>query len=500
MRNTRKLLSLLAAIMLLAALCTTALAAETTYTITVTDATAGHTYEAYQIFTGDLSDGKLSNIQWGTGLSADGQKAILGLYKLDPESKTAADAAAELVKNKNAADFAKLAGKYLTGTPAKSVEGNGSYTIEGLEPGYYLVKDQDSSLNGEDAFYTNYILNVAKDVTVAPKGSKPVVVKKVKDINDSNNAGLTAWQDSADYDIGDHVPFQLQATLGSDISGYSTYKLVFHDTLSAGLTFDGEGTVKAFLNGEEMEGKPTVEDDHAGNLTFTFENILAADVKAGDEVTVEYTATLNENAAIGSAGNTNTVYLEYSNNPNNSDSGNPDTGKTPADKVTVFTYQLIAEKVDGENKPLAGAKFTLYKKNSAGDYVAVGGEVEAAKPQTGEDVKYVASWKGLDDGDYKLVETTTPAGYNTAKDLEFTITASHDIDSQDPRLTALSGGVLDDGVVNTGAISTTVVNQAGSTLPSTGGIGTTVFFTAGGMLILSALILLAVQNGRKRTF
>ena len=233
-------------------------------------------------------------------------------------------------------------------------------------------------------------------------------------------------------------------------------------------------------------------------------------------ITVEYTATLNENAVLGSAGNPNVVYLEYSNNPNwdvsFDENGKPEnpgedgkdndgdgeideedekkepTGETPEDKVIVFTYKLTVNKVDEQKNPLAGAGFTLYKKNAAGEYVQVGEELFGAELTTFE-------WKGLDDGDYKLEETTTPAGYNTIAPIEFTITAEHDLESDDPQLIVLDGGDLFTGEVDTDDIlSADVENKSGITLPETGGIGTTIFYVLGGLLVLGAVVLLITKK------
>ena len=185
-----------------------------------------------------------------------------------------------------------------------------------------------------------------------------------------------------------------------------------------------------------------------------------------------------------------------------------ENGKTPDDKVIVFTYKVVANKVtknsaydaskdpektgidsDGHKEfiPLEGAGFTLYKKNASGEYVAVGSEVKGGEMTT-------FTWTGLDDGDYKISETTTPDGYNTAADIEFTITAAHDVLSTNPTLTSLSGGNKFTGEVNTGVITTDIQNNKGSTLPETGGMGTTLFYVLGGALVLCAGVLLVTKK------
>ena len=212
-------------------------------------------------------------------------------------------------------------------------------------------------------------------------------------------------------------------------------------------------------------------------------------VKAGSEITVEYTAKLNDNAKTGTTGNSNSMHITYSNNPNDEQGG--EGGKTPEDITIVFTYQLIVDKTDGNN-PLTGAGFTLYKKNSNGDYIAVGTEIKG-----GDITKF--TWSGLDDGDYKLVETTTPTGYNTMEAIFFTITAEHNGTGTDPKLTSLSGNVDGNKLtftsdVSKGSLSTTVINKAGSTLPSTGGIGTTIFYVVGSVLVIGAAVVLITRK------
>ena len=227
-------------------------------------------------------------------------------------------------------------------------------------------------------------------------------------------------------------------------------------------------------------------------------------------VTVEFTAVLNENANIGSLGNPNEVYLEYSNNPNKSEAGDntpgtpdqpdqPDqpedeheTGKTPNDVVIVFTYKVVVNKVDNEGNDLPGAGFTLYKKDAeSGEYV----ELAAVEAGTATQFSFV----GLDDGEYKLVETDTPQGYNSIEDIEFTVTAEHDILSDNPALTSLSGEAVSGEVtftpvVSQGSLSTDVVNNKGTTLPETGGMGTSIFYILGSILAVAAVVLLVKKK------
>ena len=376
---------------------------------------------------------------------------------------------------------------------ADSGETSNPYVISGLEAGYYLVKDKDGSVTGEGDAYTEYIIKVVGNVTTEPKSDVPEVEKKVKDINDSTDDAMTDWQDSADYDIGDSVPFQLKATLASNVSSYTTYKVVFHDTLSKGLTYDNNA--KVYIAGEETNGftvTSTVNADGTTTLTVSCDDVKSLGAGNNSVITVEYTATLNNNAVLGSAGNPNEVYLEYSNNPNKSEEGDNETGTTPKDVVIVFTYKTIVNKVDEKGDALTGAEFTLEKYNKKTDKWEA---ITVVKNDEGT----TFTFSGLDDGNYRLTETKTPAGYNTIKPIEFTITAEHDVLSDNPALTSLNGNVTTGEItftsnVTDGSLSTDVVNKAGSTLPETGGMGTTIFYILGGLLVLFAVVFLVAKK------
>lgn len=515
MTNMKRLaLMLLAAVMLLA-MTAPAMAEESkTYTLTLKNALAGHTYTAYQIFAGDLFEGEaaegdevLSNIVWGAGVTEAG-KAALG---------DAAVRAAALEYARNAAAFAEEVAGYLgeAAGSAAVAEGADSCAIEGLEAGYYLVRTtkvpvQEDGSAVPDTSYTNYIMVVVENIEVSIKSSVPRVEKKVDDVNDSNTSeNATVWQDSADYDIGDGVPYKLTAVLADNVESYETYSISFVDTLSGGLTYapaSETGKVVVYLVSSDDNGE-VYYTPVTGYFTVDYANdvltIACDDVKefgAGNSSVIEvhYTAVLNENAVVGAAGNPNTVYLEYSNNPYGEE-----TGRTTEDKVTVFTYKVIVNKTDADDAALAGAGFTLYKKNAAGEYAKVGEELKAAE---GEEMT-TFEWSGLDAGDYMLEESTTPAGYNTIEAVRFTIEAAHDADSDEPKLTALTGTVADaeaaEGeeakevfttALDVGSLTTKVINTTGATLPSTGGMGTTVIYIAGGALVLVAVIILIAKK------
>lgn len=476
-------------------------------TITITNDSEGHTYEAYQIFTGDLSDNVLSNINWGSGINGPEFLAALKIADADKYGacETAADAAKALGgegETSTAADaeaFAEVAAQFLTtAAGTANVPSTGKYTISGLETGYYLVKDQDNSLEGDNDSYTSYIIKVLGNVEMAPKSDVASSEKKVKDINDSAEETYGNWADTADHDIGDSIPFQLKGTLPDNYTDYDSYTLTFHDTESTGLTFQRD-SVKVYIDGHlTSNGYTVVTQGLSGGYTFEIrfddlKTVTADDniTKAGNNsiITVEYESVLNENAVIGSQGNPNSMLMTFSNNPNGAG-----TGRTPIDTVIVFTYKVVIDKVDQNQAPLEGAEFTLEKK--------IKGDLD----DTWETIEVLGSlgdltqfeFKGLDDGEYRLSETKTPSGYNTIDPITFTVTASHDDITL--TLTDLSGNAADGEIelafasnVTEGSLSAAVVNNQGASLPETGGMGATLFFVLGGILVIGAGIPLVAK-------
>ncbi|MCH4039090.1 MAG: SpaH/EbpB family LPXTG-anchored major pilin [Lachnospiraceae bacterium] len=503
MKHLKKLAALLLAVVMTMAMSMTAFAADgdtttTTagnYKLTLNNTAEGHTYEVYQIFTGDLkadADGSnkvLSNVKWGTGVTYTG-------------TKTAAEVAESL---KTEADLTSLLNEddFKLATATKTVQSSKvSTVIDGLAAGYYLVKDKDGTQDSKSDAYTKFIVQVVGDTEANVKSSAPTVEKKVKDTNDSDGT-TTDWQDSADYDIGDSVPYQITGSIPSTIADYTTYKYEFTDTMSKGLTYTantatitvGGKAAKIGDNGSFTEATKT-NDDGSTTVTWSCTDLkalaktLGVPLDANTKVVVTYSAQLNKDAVIGAKGNPNTVYLTFSNNPNNGGEGN--TGKTPEDKNIVFTYKTVVNKVDQDQKPLAGAAFKLEKKQSDGKYTEV-------RRFTLSDDKTTFTFTGLDDGDYKLTETTTPAGYNTINPIEFTISADHDVKADDPKLKKLTVTPADttneiNADTDKGSVTAKVINKKGSVLPSTGGVGTRMFYVFGGCLVAAAVVLLALKK------
>ena len=529
MKKIKRLISCMLAAVMVLALGMTVSAAGGTYTITINNNkdNGNHTYEAYQVFAGDLAEGSstLTNIEWGEGVNGT---ALLAALQADEtlkgyftDAKTAEDVAAALADeafqydNNLTQAFAKVVGANLSGTVAgTSTKSEQAYTITVKKQGYYLVKDKDASLDEETAAYTRFILQVVKDVTVTPKTDIPTVEKKVKDVNDSDadlsNVETADWQDSADWDIGDDVPFQITGTMPTTLADYDTYSYKFTDTLSKGFSFNNDVKVyKVTAQGERTEITSSFEvnagaydETNGTTITITCEDVKAAGVTAADKIVVEYTANLTENAVIGSQGNPNKVYLEYSNNPNGTG-----TGKTPEDGVIVFTYKVDVNKVDEEGNPLEGAEFTLEKYNAAEAQWEFKTLVTSNKDDK-NGVVFTAT--GIDDGWYRLVETKAPADYNKIEDIYFTVEANHVTSGDLYQLvlqsiaasqtddvgTKLEGdaikatfGTLTDEGSNTLGVTTDIENKKGTVLPETGGIGTKIFYVVGALLMIGAAVL-----------
>ena len=234
-----------------------------------------HTFEVYQIFTGDLSEGILSNVHWGNGVSEQGKTAL-------GDAAAKAKALAKSTDSLAAKTFAEDLQEYLQNGTEKEVAANQTESIEGLAAGYYLVKDKASSQNQTNGAYTSYILKVVKDTTAATKLDVPTVEKKVQDKNDSTGE-TSGWQDSADYDIGDEIPYQITGSMPGNIGDYTTYKYVFTDTMSKGLTFK-KGSAKIMIGTTEVTGQfrendTTNDADGSTVVTWTCDNLKTAGVE-----------------------------------------------------------------------------------------------------------------------------------------------------------------------------------------------------------------------------
>ncbi|WP_289097411.1 isopeptide-forming domain-containing fimbrial protein [uncultured Bifidobacterium sp.] len=502
-----------------------------TYTITINSTEAGHTYNAYQIFAGDyaLVNGArvLSNVTWGDGLTAAGQQALLKQFNV-----TTPAALAELMASKSFTDaqlneFSKIAGENLSTTVAgtASTLGTSGYVISGLPAGYYLVNDQSSTLTDENKAYTGYIIQVLGDATVTPKSSVPSVDKKVQDEKNDAEAGSDAdgWGDSADHAINENFQFKVTANIPADPTRdmyQHPYRVQFNDTMTAGITYgsissvqisyagaDGKTVTQTVPEGSYTVSTSTVTDGQPTTLTINIPSLRAAagldataSIGGAFTITVIYNAHLNENAQVlqqpGAITNTNTVNLQFSNNPYVQGS----LGKTPDKTVYVASFQLNGTKHAGsETGPaLAGAQFQLFEADGttqipvykSGDFYYPVANTENAPVNmvSGTDGQF--NIKGLDAGTYVVKEVVTPAGYNTMDPVTIVISATH----LQGNVTALTATVNNEP----GSLNVDYVNTTGAELPSTGGQGLRMFYTVGAAIVLIAGAGLVVALMRRR--
>lgn len=454
-------------------------------TYKITAPATDHQYEIYQIFTGDLSGGVLTNVKWGqNGTGTKGEAVDESI--LDEIKNTTGKSDTEIL--------AVVKKHAQLSNPVATISNGESYYAES---GYYLIKDQDGSVSGKDS-YTLYLVQIVNsDVEISPKSDVPNFEKKIQDTNDTKGT-TTDWQDSADYDIGDQVPFKLEGTVASNYDVYKTYYFAFHDVEEEGLTFNAL-SVKVYVDGKQITSGYDVVTNPTDGCTFevVFNDLKnIADVKAGSKITVEYTSELNRNANLGNQGNVNKGKLEFSNNPNNEQVGKPEKpGETPWDNVIVFTYKVVVNKVDENNQPLTGAEFTLKKVLSDGTEKTI--DVIKSEDKTS------FTFKGLDDGDYILEETKTPDGYNTISSIKFTVNADHTIEWDGTNRTGvlkdltgnrITGEITFTKDISEGSLSTNIVNRKGITLPGTGGMGTYLFYIIGGLLVVISVVLFVVKK------
>lgn len=511
----------------------TAMAAEGDVTITIgseiTPASVGDVYAGYRLFDEtEATVGEKTNVAYQ-------KRTNWNHYDKVAEAIKDVDSSATLTVDSKVDDFVAAIGKFdSTKTKRfaenlyKSLKEDGvaadansaavaagafSTTLSGPQ-GYYLIV-QTTAANDAGKTMSAVIVNTAGQagVTVSPKKDTVTVSKKVQENMDgvNNPASEDNWGTAADYNIGDYVKFQLTGSLPTDYADYTSYEYTFHDTADQGLTFVNDTThpVKVYavndnnkveLKQYTLTGYQVLTSDINGE-TF---NVKFADLKkaqaekTGDtvnitsstQIVVEYYAQLNENAVLGSNGNQNKVYLQFSNNKYGEG-----TGKTEEHKVTVFTFKLEVTKygkTDSDKEALNGAGFTLYKATKVNpadsDYAKVGDEVQHTNGN-------VFDFTGLDSGYYKIVETTTPKGYNTIDPITFTVTATYNSADEPGTLTDLTvtdvkvGGVASaeqtftvnrgTGEAGTAQIKTDVVDIPGSKLPSTGGMGTVLLYVAG---------------------
>lgn len=535
----KKLLAALLAVAMVCAMAIPAFAFESWET--EEDLNKNHDYIAFQIFKGVISskdNPTLSDVTWGSHITHPDDfleklkdAPIIGAQFHSIDATDATDAATvqkvlAVISQWNDSDddsiaFARFVCHYLysNGDPQSTIVGGGG-AIKIPEPGYYLIVDTINFNDGDHYHAYNSFLLVNDthqgeyNVIINHKVVKPTVEKKVYDNDNNDISSAGGWGSSADHAINEKFQFQLIAKLpagrdeGRAYDYYDKYTVCFNDTLSEGITYDGLDSVVIESNGTpyDITNDSSKYDIDISNLKSQNSFVVkihdvkncVANLNDGATITVTYTAHLNDKAYVniagGSTSNINKVYLTYSNNPKDESS----IGETPeSTPVYVYTYQLNNTKYhddDNPNNVLAGAGFRLYSDEAchdedeiklkmndddtySRDFSTEGKGVEMISGQDGQ-----FNVKGLDAGTYYLKETKTPDGYSACKVIPVTIKADHSRNDQ----VNLEGSNLTNDIVN--------IKAGGITLPSTGGIGTTLFYVVGGGLMVAAIVLLVTKK------
>lgn len=528
MKTTKKILAMILAMVMMLGMVTSVSAA----TITINGGASGSEYAAYKLMKAEaLTDGsKKYNFTVNSKYKAVLEEII---KEATETTETTNDDIVEYISGLNDDSIRKFADEVYA--KVKEAELEPDYTtktdvFENVDSGYYLIAETKLGTTDTDKTdtYSLVMLNTAgvEDITVTTKEDVPTVDKQVEEKNDTTGQE-DDWGKSADYDIGDTINYKITGTVSSRYANYKSYYYSFSDTMDAGLSLltseeDSDNyaySIKIMIGGVDVTTKfDIVATEHSftatANLKELDEKLEKVTITGDTHIVVTYTAVLNENAVSGTAGNKNDVVLKYENNPyhdgEGSEYGEPEKpGETPKDVNIVFTFDAIVNKTDDKGEALNGAEFTLYKKcltDTEGDDKY---EYQVVEKISGDNTaKFL--FEGLDAGEYKLVETKVPKGHNKAEDIIFTVAATYDTKKDPVELTAL---VVKDAKGNTisstdssntnaqffvtlssGEMSTTVINKAGMNLPSTGGMGTTIFYVIGGILVVGAAVLLITKR------
>lgn len=468
MRKMKKLASLMLALVMVFSMAMTVTAAKGTNTndgkITINNAVKGQTYTIYEI---------LQLESYDTDKNAYSYKAT-DAWKNFIESADIKDVYVIVDANgyvtwktgASASDFAALAKEYakkLDSNQGQKEATSGTVEFTGLNLGYYLV---DSTLGTVCSLDTTN-----PEVTIEEKNGEPTVDKNVKE--NSNDT----WGKKNDASVGDTVYFETTINV---VDGQPK-NYVLHDKMSEGLTFNSE-SVEVKVNGTKITGGYTLKTEGITD-ECTFEITFAdGTLKPNDVVTVTYSAVLNEKAVIYDNANTNDTKLDYG-----------DNGTTEWVQTKTYTYKFDLVKTDTNNKVLTGAEFKLYDAETGGNEIALVKESDggyrvatsAEKSASGFEAAVIEAGKvtikGLDAGTYWLEETKAPEGYNK-------LSGRVEVKIEDKNLDA----TVDAGTWTAGGVK--VENKTGTELPSTGGMGTTIFYVLGSILVIGAAVLLITRK------
>ena len=560
MKALKKSFALLLALMMVLALGTTAFAAES-YSITVKNpntsiSMAGNTYSAYKLFNVTYSDVTETSGNYAYTVTEEFKDFEYTVGDNTYEGESLINYLATLSDNAEALDtFAEAALKYAKDnsiTAAGSVtagEGATEATISVPSAGYYLVAGSATAPDNQTVVAACSLTTTDPTAEVTVKADVPSIEKKIVE-GDTLVPANTA-------SIGDTVTFQLSSKV-PNMKGYEKYFFVMNDTLSEGLTYNGNDTMTVKIGDTTLtrDTDYTVETN-GQNITIIFKNFIQYKDQVGAAVTVTYSATLNEKANLSpTEGNPNTVTLTYSNNPNAQGTGtpgNPDkpgegdaTGTTPQSQTKTYVTGIKINKVDGQDstKKLVGAKFEIkgtaltvvltntemFKASESGTwYMLKDGTYTEEGPTDDNTASYdsttqkyekvtvvtkdtvateintvgytnaqgVLTFAGLNAGEYVITELVAPSGYNLLKDsITITITENADFSNANWTVTEKVGD-KDAKTLSAGAdnlFSFTVENNSGTELPSTGGMGTTLFYILGGLLVVGAGVVLVTKK------
>lgn len=482
MKKLRKLLSVLAATVMILVMATTVCAAGGGE-ITVNGTTDGKTYDIYKIFdltkeTGGTGVAYTVDPDWENFFFNGGAGAAYLTTSVTPGANSLTHGGTTYyiaITDVNVAEFAQKALSYAAAKPAddsKTADNSGTLKFTNLDLGYYLVYPQ-----GATDIQNNYASICSLTSTV------PTATVNVK----ATYPGIEKTVDKQDVQVGDIVTFVIKGKV-PDTTGYTAYKYEIKDTMSSGLTFNNTTSAFQVKFGADIISVAPVYTANGFTLTFDMTQYQA---HKGKDITVTYKAVVNKDAVVTLTKNNAT--LTYSNDPG--DSSHTET--TPPIEKEVYTSRIVVDKYDANNtgKKLAGASFILVKKTGGVEtfykYDAVTDKVTWVSDKNEATVKTTsgngaADFIGLSDGTYYLRETAAPSGYNML---------DHDVEVVITHTTINSGGkIFQIGVSQKSEIP----NQSGTVLPGTGGIGTTIFYGAGTVLLLGAVVLLITRQRMKK--